>query len=197
MFINTDILITWGGIAKKYKRGEYIFHEGEEARFYYQIINGSIKMFNTYIDGKEFAQAEFQKGSSFGEPPLFINEVYPSSAIATNDSVIIKLTKEHFFKMLEEYPNLHMKIITLFAKRIFNKATTAREIINNTPEMRIIAFLNSYKKSLNKENEKIIIPYKRQDIANFIGLRVETVIRTLAKMKTNKTVDIVNRKLIY
>lgn len=36
-----------------------------------------------------------------------------------------------------------------------------------------------------------------QEIANYTGLRVETVIRTLAKMKTQKTVQIVERKLIY
>lgn len=197
MFINTDILIAWGGIAKKYKKGEYIFHEGEVARSYYQIIDGSIKMFNTNNDGKEYTQAEFQKGCSFGEPPLFIDENYPSSAIATHDSVIIKLSKELFFKVLEEYPNLNKKIISLFAQRIYNKALTAKEIINSTPEMRIIAFLNAYKKKNCRENEQITIPYTRQDIANFTGLRVETVIRTLSKMKLSKTVDIVDRKLLY
>lgn len=197
MFINTDILITWGGISKKYKKGEYIFHEDEQARYYYQIIEGSVKMFNTNVDGKEFTQAEFQKGCSFGEPPIFIDELYPSSAITTQDSVILKISKDNFFKVLAEYPELHMKIISLFAQRIFNKAITSKEIINNTPEMRIIAFLNSYKKKINQENEKTTIPYTRQNIANFTGLRVETVIRTLAKMKLCKTVEIIDRKLIY
>lgn len=197
MQIDTEILITWGGVAKKYKKGEYIFHEGEHARFYFQILNGSVKMFNTYNDGKEFTQAEFQIGSSFGEPPLFIEEPYPSSAITLQDSIILKLSKENFFKILEEYPKIQIKILNLFARRIFNKALTAKEIINNSPEMRIKAFLNAYKKNNFFENEQITIPYTRQDIANFTGLRVETVIRTLAKMKLSKTVDIIDRKLIY
>lgn len=197
MFINTDILITWGGISKKYKKGEYIFHEGEQARYYYQIIEGTVKMFNTNFDGKEFTQAVFQKGSSFGEPLIFIDETYPSSAITTQDSIIIKLSKENFFKVLGEYPELHMKIILLFAQRIYNKSITSKEIINNSPESRIIAFLNSYKKKNNFETKKTTIPYTRQEIANFTGLRVETVIRTLAKMKINNIVEIIDRKLIY
>jgi len=41
------------------------------------------------------------------------------------------------------------------------------------------------------------IPYTRQEIANFTGLRVETVIRYLTKMKVGKIVEINNRKLIY
>lgn len=197
MQIDTDILITWGAVAKKFKKGEYIFHEGDHARFYYQILNGTIKMFNANIDGKEFTQSEFKTGQSFGEPPLFIDETYPSSAIACHDSVLLKLSKEKFLEILDEYPMFQKQLITLFAKRIYSKSTTLREIINNTPETRIIAFLNDYKKKSQKENEKSEIPYTRQEIANYTGLRVETVIRALAKMKTKKMVQIVERKLIY
>lgn len=88
-------------------------------------------------------------------------------------------------------------MIMLFAKRIYSKATTARDIINNSPEIRIMSFLNDFKKKSQKENEKMEIPYTRQEIANFTGLRVETVIRYLTKMKVGKIVEINNRKLIY
>jgi hypothetical protein len=60
MQIDPDILITWGAIAKKIKKGEFIFHEGDYARFYFQILEGTIKMFNTNLDGKEFTQSEFK-----------------------------------------------------------------------------------------------------------------------------------------
>lgn len=197
MQIDTDILITWGAVAKKFKKGDFIFHEGDYPRFYYQIMDGTVKMFNTNLDGKEFTQSEFKIGHSFGEPPLFINENYPSTAVACQDSIILKLCKEKFLEILDEYPVYQKQMITLFARRIYSKATTLREIINHTPEARIIGFLNDYKKKNNKEADRIEIPYTRQEIANYTGLRVETVIRTLTKMKTKKIVQIVERKLIY
>ncbi|MDI1356142.1 MAG: Crp/Fnr family transcriptional regulator [bacterium] len=197
MFIDSDILITWGGIAKKYKKGEFIFHEGEHARFFHQIISGTIKMFNTNYDGKEFTQAEFGTGESFGEPPLFIDETYPSTAVATHDSVIIKVSKEKLFEILDEYPAIERKIITVLARRIYNKSITASEVINNSPETRILAFLNAYKKKIECVDKQLEIPYTRQEIANYTGLRVETVIRTLIKMQTKNLVKIVNRKLVY
>lgn len=197
MFIDTDILIAWGGISKRYKKGEYIFHEDEVPRCFYQIIDGTVKLYNTNFDGKEYTQAEFKKGNSFGEPPLFIDELYPATAVTTEESVIIRLPKERFLEILDEYPEIQKKLICTLARRIYNKSITAREIINNSPELRILAFLNEYKKKNLLENEKIEIPYTRQEIANFTGLRVETVIRTLTKMKALKTVDIVDRKLIY
>lgn len=197
MQINADILLNSGAVAKKFKKGEIIFHEGDFSRFYFQILNGTVKMFNTNSDGKEFTQSEFVSGHSFGEPPLFINENYPSTAVACQDSIILKLSKEIFLEILEENPTFQKKMIMLFAKRIYSKATTARDIINNSPEIRIMSFLNDFKKKSQKENEKMEIPYTRQEIANFTGLRVETVIRYLTKMKVGKIVEINNRKLIY
>lgn len=197
MQIDANILITWGAIAKKFQKGEVIFEEGDLPRFYYQILEGNVKVFNTNLEGKEFIQSEFKSGHSFGEPPLFIDENYPSTAMAIKNSIILKLSKEKFLEILDEYPVFEKQMLYLFARRLYSKATTAREIINNTPEKRILGFLNDYKKKNNKQNEEIIIPYTRQEIANYTGLRVETVIRTLAKMNTKKIIKIVERKLIY
>ncbi|MBK8366891.1 MAG: Crp/Fnr family transcriptional regulator [Bacteroidetes bacterium] len=197
MQIDTDLLIKWGAIAKKFKKGDYIFHENDVPKFYYQILEGTVKVFITNIDGREFTQSEFKAGCSFGEPLLFINENYPSSAVACQDSIVLKLSKEKFLEILDQNSDFQKRMIMLLSKRIYDKAITTREIINNTPETRIISFLNNYKKKNNRENEEIEIPYTRQEIANYTGLRVETVIRTLAKMKTQKTVQIVERKLIY
>jgi CRP/FNR family transcriptional regulator len=197
MEIDRELLLSWGAVTKKFMKNEIIFHEGDYPRFYYQILDGTVKMYNTNVDGKEFTQSEFKAGRSFGEPPLFIEEAYPSTAVACQDTVIIKLQKEKFLELLDKNPALLKKMLSLFAKRIYSKSKTAREIINNTPEIRIMGFLNDYKKKNNRENEKIEIPYTRQEIANYIGLRVETVIRTLSKMKSKKLVQIIERKLIY
>lgn len=197
MFIDTDILIAWGGISKKFKKGEFIFHENEHPRNYYQILSGTVKLFNTNFDGREFTQSEFTNGESFGEPPLFIDEFYPSSAMATKESVIIKISKEKFLEIMDEYPMLQKKMIQLLSRRIYNKTITAREIINNTPETRIIAFLTAYKKKNKCKDSEIEIPYTRKEIANFTGLRVETIIRTLGRMQERNMVKIINRKLIY
>ena len=94
MAIDLDLLFTWGAIAKEYKKNEIIISEDETAHFYYQVIDGCVRMFNCNDDGKEFTQGYFTEGQSFGEPPLFIDEKYPSTATAFQDCKIIKLSKE-------------------------------------------------------------------------------------------------------
>ncbi|WP_322549561.1 Crp/Fnr family transcriptional regulator [Flavobacterium psychraquaticum] len=195
MQIDLDLLYTWGAIAKEYKKNEILFSEDEVASFYYQVVEGCVRMFNSNDDGKEFTQGYFNNGQSFGEPPLLIDEKYPSSAVAFCDCRIIKLSKEKFLKILDENPETQKGFLHLLAKRIHNKSKTSKDIINQKPEFRILAFLNTHKKG--NESTKELVPFTRQEIANFTGLRVETVIRTFTKMKNAKKIEIINHKLYY
>lgn len=198
MQIDKDILIAWGGKLKKFSKNETIFSEGQEARCYHQILEGSVRMFNINdTAGKEFTQGMFGNNNSFGEPPLIIDEVYPAHAVAITDSVIIILPKESFLKILNEYPEIHMRFTRLLAQRVWDKAITFKELMSNAPATRILGFLRSYKKKIHAGEDKILIPFTRQEIANFTGLRVETAIRTLNRLNDENQVEIRNRKLYF
>lgn len=191
--VEIDLLIEFGAFFKEYEIGETIFCEDDLARFYYQIVEGGVKMININEDGKEYIQGYFYEGQSFGEPPLIIEEKYPATAIALKKTKIIKISKINFFSLLEQFPVIQSDFLKLLARRIYNKANTSKDIINQKPEFRIIAFLDTCKMTQEKEQ----IKYTRQEIANFTGLRVETVIRALSKMKQKKMVEIINHKIYY
>lgn len=191
--ISLELLVSYGAIFKNYPKGEIVFSEKETANYYFQVVSGSIKMFNTNDEGKEFTQGYFLRGQSFGEPPLLIDERYPSSALAFQDTEVVRISKEKFLNILEEHPQIQKDFLVLMARRIHNKATTSKDIINQKADFRIKAFLDSYKKTREKE----LIPFTRQEIANFTGLRVETVIRTIKNMSKKKQIDIVNHKIYY
>jgi len=198
MHIDTDLLYTWGAVAKKVQKNSIIFFENDPAVFYYQILEGTVKMIYTNEDGKDLTIGIFTEGNSFGEPPLFIGQPYPASALAQTDCVILKLSKKNFFSFLEENPEIQTKVLKLFAWKIYNKVVFSKNIINHKPEYRIQYFLDNFKKQNNiVAPKKMKIPYTRQEIADFTGLRVETVIRTLCLMCKNKKIEIINHKLFY
>ena len=197
MHIDTNLLITWGAVSRKYRKNEFIFYEGDQCRFYHQIEEGKVKMCCYNDEGKVYIQGMFLKDESFGEPPLFLNEIYPACAVAETDCTILKLSKESLFKILNEYTELQMLFITNFAKRIYDKASANKNIISIHPDQRITGFLKKYKKENQLTGSKVLIPYTRQQIADFLGLRVETVIRTLKKMEENQKVEIRKRKLYF
>lgn len=197
MFIDTDFLITYGAVAKKYKKGDFIFYEEDPCRFYHQIHEGKVKMCNYKDEGRIFIQGIFGPGQSFGEPPLFLNVPYPACAQAESDCIVFKLSKDTLIKILSEYPEIALKFLSVFARRIYDKTATNKNIINPHPEERINGLLKKFKKENRQTNERILIPYTRQQIADFLGLRVETVIRTLIKMEEEGKVEIIKHKLYY
>ena len=93
MMIDVDLLLTYGATYKKISKGEIIFTEGDNCSFYYQLLTGRVNWLNINDDGNEFIQMLIYPGESFGELPLFDNEPYGESAIADEDSVVIRLYK--------------------------------------------------------------------------------------------------------
>ena len=64
--------------------------------FYYQVVEGSVRMANMNDDGKEFIQGIFKQGESFGEPVLFIDMPYPATAIANEPLCCYKSVERKF-----------------------------------------------------------------------------------------------------
>ena len=193
-----DLLIAWGGTFRKFQKNQTIFYEGGNAMFYYEVFEGSVKMLNINEDGKEFIQGIFNRGESFGEPVLLIDEPYPASAVANEDCVLIRITSQNFIHLLKEYPDIHLRFTQVLAKRLHNKSVMSKEISSHGPEHRINALLQMLKKNINPVNpEKAKVDFSRQQIADMTGLRVETIIRCIKKMQVKGVLNIEKGKVYY
>jgi CRP-like cAMP-binding protein len=196
MLIDYNILIAYGGTAKKIDKGEIIYEEGAHPRYFYQIVEGEVKIFSTNTEGKILIQGIYTKGQSFGAPPLLLEKPYANSAQATTNCVIVRINKDKLFNILEDFPDVSKRLIINFAERIYYKAALGQIWGGHNPEEKIEQFLIQHKKNSNYETRELV-PFTRQQIADFTGLRVETVIRTLKKMSEQGMVDIIDRKLYY
>ncbi|HSC54886.1 MAG TPA: Crp/Fnr family transcriptional regulator [Phnomibacter sp.] len=194
MNIEYNLLVNYGAVARKFKRGDYIFHEDDMPHYYYQVLSGEVRMYTSNAEGKELTLGYFQKGNSFGEAPLLLAKSYPGTAQAKVDTVIVKLRKENFLCVLQDFPEFANKLIYTFAEHNYQNAMVAQIWVQPSPEDKISHFLKTIRNQ-SGSREWQIVPYTRQQIADCTGLRVETVIRTLMKMKIKGKVDIVDHKL--
>lgn len=181
------------------RKDQVLFHEGDKAGDYYQVEQGSIKMFIVSPDGQEFIQGIFSPGESFGEPALIGSFPYPGSAKAIEPSKVWKLPGDYFLQMLKENFDLHLKLTKVLCQRLKYKSMVLSEISSHDPDHRIISLLKYYKsKTLqSSENTRIRIPYTRQQIADMSGLRVETVIRTVKKMEKEGKLVLEGHKIVF
>lgn len=186
MVIDIDILLAWGGTYKKYAAEEIIFQESGICSFYYQLVSGSIRWVNVDEEGKEILQVMIWPGDCFGEIPLFDGGVYAATSFANENVVVIRLTKPIFLKLLKQNPEIHFNITKNFAERLRFKFMLLGVLSNHHPEQSIKHLFSYFKK--NQKNicsncNKVVLT--RQQIADMIGLRVETVIRAIRTMHNN------------
>ncbi len=195
MVVSVDLLLSFGATYKKVKRRQIIFYEGDPAVFFYQIIEGKVKMVNISDDGSEYIQGIFENGDSFGEPPLFYDAHYPASAVACEETLLIKLPHDIFKQLLRQHTNLMENFLKMFANRLRTKSLNTAFLLKNNTEKRILNILSFYSKPMEEKTGKIV-QLSRQDVADLCGLRVETVIRNIKKMETKGLLKIVKGKVI-
>lgn len=203
--VDHQILRNYGAKEILFDKGEVIFSEGEEALNYFQVLSGSVKMMTNSSEGKEFIQGIFKEEDSFGEPPLFCNFPYPSLAVALEPSVIFKVSKDHFFKLLQENFDVHLQLDSVLCQRLRYKSMVISEISLYDPEHRILSILNHLKREASNQNNTevpmhrnkraYLVPYTRQQLADMSGLRVETVIRTVKKMHAEGKLKLIGTKI--
>jgi CRP-like cAMP-binding protein len=181
------------------RKDQVLFHEGDKALDYFQVEEGSVKMFIASSDGQEFIQGIFSAGESFGEPALIGNFPYPGSVVALEKSKVWKLPSDYFLQMLKENFDLHLKMDQVLCQRLKYKSMVLSEISSYDPEHRLATLLRYFKtKNIKTDTTgKVVVPYTRQQLADMSGLRVETVIRTVKKMEKDGKLKLEGHKIKF
>lgn len=181
-----------------YKKGEIIFFENTKASFYYQIETGRVKMMSFTSSGKEVIQKIFEAGSTFGEPALLGDFPYPARAVALTNCKIWKVIRQDFIDLLQRDPAVHLLLTKDICERMEYKAVIIKMVSIRSAKERILSFiqfLKTKKKTTTANHGKFILPYTRQQLADSLGLRVETVIRAVKKLEEEGQIQIVKRKI--
>lgn len=196
MMIDIDLLLAWGATFKKIAKGSTIFNEGTTCSFYYQLVTGRVSWMNINEEGKEFIQTIIEPGECFGEMPLFDDEPFAASAIAAEDSVLIRLHKSTFIQLINDNQDIHFKFSKLLAQRVRYKFMLLKVLACHDPENMISTLLNYLKKEKrNFCTDCSQLNLTRQQIADMTGLRVETVIRSMRLMHEKGTLLIEKGKV--
>lgn len=195
--LSSEMLLAYGAAYKKVKKMEVVFREDQPAKFFYLIETGRVKMFNEVESGKEFIQGHFTAGESFGEPPVITGHDYPATAIALEDTLLLRISRERFIKLLHDNPEVHLAFTCMLSNRLLAKAQNMKDLTSYGPENRILSLLKQYKKHCGcPESETFKVELTRQEIADMTGLRVETVIRTMKALEEKGVLKIENRKVL-
>ncbi|MCB9090929.1 MAG: Crp/Fnr family transcriptional regulator [Halobacteriovoraceae bacterium] len=171
------------GIIEKFKRGKQLFFQGDKANGFYVVIEGKIQISRMSKEGVETILKNMNPGNTFAEVILFEKNDYPATALAIEDSIVFKVDKAEFLKLLKDQKMSESFILNLIKKLRF--LTKCVELFNDGDVSdRFFHFIETH----YGRNEEIVIREQKKEIANMIGTIPETFSRMLTKLKEDKKI---------
>lgn len=174
------------GAPSHYGRNELIFGERDPAEYVYRVQCGAVRLFRVLSDGRRQIGAFYFTGDIFGLEP---GDEHSFSAESIGDSEIVVTSRQTVFRLAEHD--------SAFARQLWNRAAadlaTARDHMlllgRQTATERVAAFLMAMAEREHSER-LVALPMSRQDIADYLGLTIETVSRTLTLLTGRMLIDV-------
>lgn len=166
------------GASMSFRRNEEIYGEAEPADFLYKVVSGAVRMYKVLNDGRRQIGAFYLPGDMFG---LEVGDLHASSAEAIGDTVVLVFKRGAVTALAARDTEVARELWDMTAQELRRTQDHMLLLIKNAQE-RVASFLLDMA-TRNPDSEQIELPMSRQDMADFLGLTIETVSRTMTQLE--------------
>jgi CRP-like cAMP-binding protein len=166
------------GAAMPFARNAEIYGENEKAEYIYKVLSGSVRTYKVLNDGRRQIGAFYLPGDLFG---LEIGDVHAFSAEAVADTKVLVIKRNAVSSLADRDPEIARQLWNMTAREL-QRAQNHIMLLIKTAQERVAGFLLEMATRSTSANE-IDLPMSRQDIADYLGLTIETVSRTLTQLE--------------
>lgn len=169
--------------SRRLKKGEYLFRAGEPFSSLYAIRTGFFKTTVASQDGRDQVTGFFMSGELIGMDGI-CSHVHSCDAVALEDSEVCELPFAHMENLGQRIPSLQTHFFRLMSREIVRDQGVMLLLGNMRAEERLAAFLLNLSQRLSDRGfaaNDFILRMSREEIGSYLGLKLETVSRTLSK----------------
>jgi len=186
-------------LPKQIGKREILFGEGEEAKGFYVILSGRVKLYKISPDGKEQILHIVSAPDAFAEAALFFEGSYPAFAEALADSQLLFFPKRDFIQLIERNPQLSINMIVSLSHFLRRFTSLIEELSLKEVSSRVAKYLLdlSLKSAKEGKNPKEIeLDLSKNQLASKLGTISETLSRTLTKMRAKEVIDVKKNRIL-
>jgi CRP-like cAMP-binding protein len=180
-----------GGVPMSFERNAEIYGKGESADYVYKVLSGSVRAYKVLSDGRRQITAFYLPGDVFGIESA--NE-HSNSAEAIDNATILVVRRSSVFSTAESDSDVARQLWSITAAELKRSQNHALLLIKTAKE-RMAAFLLDMADRLAGKGF-VELPMSRQDIADYLGLTIETVSRTLTLLSEGSTIQLLASRRI-
>jgi CRP-like cAMP-binding protein len=186
-------------LLKQVEKKEVLFSDGEEAKGFYVILSGKVKLYKISAEGKEQILHVVSAPDAFAEAALFLEGNYPAFAEALADSQLLFFPKRDFVHLIETNPQLSINMIVSLTHFLRKFASLIEELSLKEVSSRVAKYLIdlSLKSAKDGKNPREVdLDLSKTQLASKLGTISETLSRTLSKMKAKGVINVRKNKIL-
>ena len=171
--------------SRRLKRGEYLFRAGEAFKSMFAIRTGFFKTCISSHDGREQVTGFQTSGELLGLDGVS-SSLHGCDAIALEDAEVCELPFSRMTSLGRDIPTLQHHFFRLMSREIVRDQSVMLLLGNMKAEERLAAFLLNLSQRFSARGfaaNDFILRMSREEIGSFLGLKLETVSRTLSKFQ--------------
>lgn len=176
LFVGCPDLI---GTPFSYAREEEIYGEGEEAEFVYKVVSGAVRSHKVLNDGRRQITGFHLPGDLFGFEQ---GETHRHTAEALSDTKVLIFRRRQVERAANHRAEVACQLWGIATKSLRLAQDLTLLLGRRSAQERVASFLMEVDERLGG-NGTFALPMTRRDIADYLGLTIETVSRTLSQLE--------------
>jgi CRP/FNR family transcriptional regulator len=179
-----DALVSY----KSLNTGDYLFHQHTPARSVYMLEDGILMMERSSSTGRRQVMAFMHPGNFIG---ITHKEHYEFTVSALTAARIREIPLKPFIALQDEVPRLKDNVRSIGGNILAHTLDQVFALGQKKAHERVCFLLKQLSGRLPRQKSHMIeLVMTRQDIADYLGLTIETVSRAFGKLKREGTIDI-------
>jgi CRP/FNR family transcriptional regulator len=163
--------------------GSTFLNEGDDATHFLNITSGSVKVYKLLPNGRRQITGFLFAGDLLG---LAFNDTYTYSAETLTDVTLCRFPRRQFEGLVESFPKMEHRLLAMASHELAAAQEQMVLLGRKTAQERVASFLLGLarrKERLGKDVETLTLTMTRSDIADYLGLTIETVSRTFTALR--------------
>lgn len=184
--------------GKTFAPEDIIFCEYEPGDDFYLILSGHVRITKVVGDVEKTLDI-FEPGDIFGEMAILEQQPRSATAIAVDEVKVLNFNRQNFELLLQSNPQIALKLLKMFCKRINDAKRQLMILTLDTPEARIAdVFCMLAEKQGVSTDEAVEVEFKvtMQDISNMSGLKLEDCNKVLSDFARQGKIELFEYKII-
>lgn len=184
-------------LRQRIQAGQHVYRAGTAFHSLYAIRSGVFKLYRLSAEGKEQVMGFYLPGELFGLGGISTGS-YALSAVALEDSHVCEVPFARLEELAQEIPALQRQIYRLLSTEILQDWDAMSVLGSMQAEARLAAFLQDLSERLQRRGfspTQLHLSMSREEIGNYLGMKLETVSRTFSKLQKDGLVTVERRML--